>query len=246
VAALTIYLDDSGTHPTSKIALAAAWVAPVKMWERFTADWRGAQNKYGFKTFHASECAWNNPKSEFADESIWNEDKKRMVFARLTQIMTMRIMCGFGMSVGVQDYLEVIPERAREKTGKYHYTWVLRAVLGMIEQWRTARGFTQPTEYIFDRMAKGEAKKEIESCFAESQNPTDNLHKYGIYKGCHSFRDKADILPLQASDTAAWLFNQRAHMELTGKSPHPLAIDPWNTHTGQIFQRWNFPSPSSC
>jgi hypothetical protein len=232
VAAITVYFDDSGTHTTSKIAIAAAWIAPFKMWQRFIAEWDRARAKHDFKVFHASEFAANNEDSEFADRAIWNEAKKKVVLARLAQIIRTRTAQGYGLAVDKKDYNEVLSEKQREVTGKHHYSWAVRSVIGSIERWRLKSKIEEPTEYIFDRMTRGDAKNEINAIFADAESRTDTLHRFGIYKGCHSFRDKADVLPLQAADLTAWLFFQQAMYVDYGKQPNPLAIEPWDTLLG--------------
>lgn len=207
VTALTIHLDDSGTHTTSRVATIGAWISRVPMWERFTTEWKRALEKHGIKKFHMAEFMANNQHSEFADKNIWNDEKKRTVLLRLTQITRKHTMRGLGFAVNVREYNSAIPEQMRAITGKYHYAFALRLLIGLFEQYRAMYGFTEPTEYIFDRMTKGDAKKEIETVFNEAEKLEDELHKYGIYKGCHSFRDKYDVVPLQASDMAAWLVN---------------------------------------
>jgi hypothetical protein len=134
VAAITVYFDDSGTHPTSRMAVAFVWIAPFKMWQRFNAEWDRARKKHGFEVFHISECMANNKDSEFADKKIWNEEKKRAVLRRLIQIIIMRTTGGFGLAIDTDDYNKVLCEKQRTITGKYHYTWAVRNVIGSIRR----------------------------------------------------------------------------------------------------------------
>jgi hypothetical protein len=236
VAAITVYFDDSGTHPTSRLAIGAVWIAPFKMWQRFNMDWERAKKKHGFNCFHISECMANNKDSEFADRAVWDDDKKKTVLARLVQIINMRTVQGFGLAIDKKDYEAVLSDKQREITGKYHYTWAVPNLIGSVERWRVKAKIAEPTEYIFDRMTKGDAKKEIESIFEQAELKADSLHRYGIYKGCSSFRDKCDVLPLQAADIAAWLQYQKAMYEEYGKQPHPLAIKPWDALLDKHFE----------
>ena len=117
----------------------------------------------------------------------------------------------------------------------FHYTWAVRTVVGLVERWREQRT-KEPTEYIFDRMVnsgKDRAKKrEIELLFEYSENQSDALHRYGIYRGCHSFRDRCEVTPLQASDLLAWSVYQRGLNELTGKLPEDIAIEIYDQFVG--------------
>lgn len=175
-----------------------------------------------------AEMMSNNPKSEFYDKSVWNEGKKERVLRATSSIVLKHISRGFCLRVVKDDYDEVVPLDKRDIMGNYHYTYAVRAVIGFIENWRKSVKIDEPIEYIFDRMTKGDSKTEIERVFAEAELITDSLHKYGIYKGCHSFRDKAHILPLQAADLFAWLSQRSWAYEYEGKPMPDYAIEVWN------------------
>lgn len=176
-----------------------------------------------------AEFMANNQNSEFADTNLSNDEKKRSVLTRLTQIIRKHTMQGLGFAVNVREYNVAVPEPLRANTGKYHYTFALRLLIGLFEQYREMHDFAEPTEYIFDRMTKGDAKAEIVKVFNEAENLEDELHKYGIYEGCLSFRDKYDVLPLQASDMTAWLINQKAQHETEGiPAKNQVVVECWN------------------
>jgi hypothetical protein len=228
VAAHTVHFDDSGTHPESTVAVIGGWIAPVPQWKKFTRDWNKAKKEYGFEVFHAAEFMFNNPKSEFADKTEWTEQKKQRVLSRLASITLERISQGFCLRVVKADYDALVPESKRDIVGRHHYTYALRAAIGFIEQWREKNSIDGAIEYVFDRMAKGRAKIEIERVFAEAELLENPLNRYGIYKGCHSFRDKAEILPLQSSDMLAWLSRRAYAYEFQGESMPQYAIEVWN------------------
>jgi hypothetical protein len=80
-----------------------------------------------------------------------------------------------------------------------------------------------------------EGRKEIDQIFINAESRDDSLHRYGIYKGCHSFGDKAVILPLQAADMMAWLLYQRGLNDVSGKKGHTLTVE-----TFDYFNQRNF------
>jgi len=228
VAALTVHFDDSGTHTTAPVAILGGWIAPFQQWKKFSRDWGKAKREYGFSVFHMAEFMANNPKSEFADKNNWNERKKATVVSRLSSIILERISQGFCLRVVKADYDAAVPKNKRDILGRFHYTYAVRAGIGHIERWRVNEKVHEPIEYIFDRMTKGDARTEIERVFAEAELLDDTLHKYGIYKGCHSFRDKADIFPLQAADMLAWLSQRAWAYEFEGAPMADYAIEAWN------------------
>ena len=223
MAALTAYFDDSGTHKQSPVAIAAAWLSPLKDWEKFCTSWQRVLDKEKFECFHFSEFAASNPKSEFAD---WDDAKKRRVLYKLRNIIKKTVQCGFTVAVSKSDYDEAITGDIRQEAGEFHYTWAVRCVIGFIERWREQGNVREPTEYIFDRLTEGKA--EIDLIFKGAESDSNSFHRYGIYAGCHSFRDKKQVLPLQASDLAAWSMYQKAHLDATGKAAPNYAVACFN------------------
>lgn len=242
VAALTVHFDDSGTHKEAPIAVVAGWIAPVPQWKKFMRDWKKAALDEGFKVFHMAEFMANNHKSEFADKDKWNDSKKLRTVRRLREIIRQRTVRGFGITVHKQDYDDLVKGKLREKWGDFHYTWAVSIVIGLLENWRNESKIKEPIEYIFDRMSQG--RDEINDIFIKAESREDALNRYGIYKGCHSFRDKSVVLPLQASDMMAWLLYQRGLNDHSGKKGHPLTVetfDYFNRHKfkGGSFSRQN-------
>lgn len=104
VAALTAYLDDSGTHGDTATVVVGAWIAPYPRWMRFIREWNKAKLEYGFQVMHMSEMMANNPRSEFADEKKWNRDHKIATVRRLREIIRQSAFHGFAMSVHRTQY----------------------------------------------------------------------------------------------------------------------------------------------
>jgi hypothetical protein len=81
---LTAYIDDSGTDPNQKIAIASALMIPSARLTALNSEWAALANKEGFTSFHMSECIAQNAESEFAD---WDEHKRRRVVWRVRQMV---------------------------------------------------------------------------------------------------------------------------------------------------------------
>ena len=229
VAVLTAYFDDSGTHPQSPVALVAGWISPVPQWKKLIRKWEKAKTDFGFDTLHMSELIANNPKSEFADKKYWNEARKEKLLKRLREIIGDHAGQGFENSVSKKDYDDLVQGENRRNMGNFRYTYAVEACLGQVEKWRAGKNISEPTEHIFDRMAKGSAKEEIERTFRDAENSDHSLHRYGIYKGCHSFRDRSDVIPLQAADMLAWCAFRHDRLRMSGEEyPSQATVDTWN------------------
>ena len=53
---LTLYCDDSGTHPESNYAVAACFLSDMDRWDRFNDDWNRANQDENFGRSHGSIC----------------------------------------------------------------------------------------------------------------------------------------------------------------------------------------------
>jgi hypothetical protein len=226
---LAAYSDDSGTHPDSPVALVAGWVSPVQQWKKLAREWKKAKVEFGFQTLHMSELMANNPKSEFADRDHWNDTRKARLLKTLREIVGEHGGQGFENSVLKIDYDDLVQGENRRHLGHFHYTYAVEGCLSAIEKWRTENIVREPTQYIFDRMAKGSAKKEIERTFRDAERLDSPLRRYGIYTGCQSFGDKSEIIPLQAADLLAWCAFRHDRYRIHRLSfPSEAVVDTWN------------------
>jgi hypothetical protein len=238
VASLTFYIDDSGTSPREAIAVAAGWIAPIHRWKKFEIEWSRVKEKEGFACFHAAECVASNPKSEFAS---WDYPKKLGVVRRLRQLIRKYASCGLAIGITKADYDKFVTGGLRERAGKDHYTFAVRGIVGMVENWRERQSIaarSHPTEYVFDWMEpKDRRRKEIDSLFGDLEKEANADARYGLYQGCYSFRRRCDVLPLQASDLLAWAVRQRSQ----ASEAHPMtaiAVETFNELASFDDGRW--------
>lgn len=231
VAALTIHIDDSGTHSQSPIAVAAGWIAPVTEWKKFIRQWEKEKNQLSFNVFHMADAMTSAEKTEFEN---WNLRKRIKAVRKLRSVINGRVTKGFAIWIVKQDYDDLVKGELRIQLGKSHYTRAVCDLIGWIELWRNQHNIREPIEYVFDRMSKG--RGEIDQVFKSAEERGNELHKYGIYKGCHSFRDKAEILPLQAADMIAWLTYQRALADVGPSRTRPLVAETFNYFNSRKFK----------
>jgi hypothetical protein len=226
VAALTMYIDDSGTSPTNHIAVAAGWVARTPGWVLFEREWKKARSIVSdkFESMHTSEFVdGRGSKNEFKD---WSLEKKQRVAARLRQIIKKRALKGFALGVIKRDYDEIVPDVLKAKGFENHYTYAIRRVLGMIDDWRKQENITAPIEYIFDWSDKDSpVRREIETIFSSAENEPEALRRYGLHPGGFGFRKREVVTPLQAADMFGWTMYQAVLNEVEKRKMNPIAVD---------------------
>lgn len=222
----TVYIDDSGSAPEHKMAIASGIVLPAKQLERFESEWNRFLEKEGIPDFHSSECLARNPHSVFTD---WDEARVKRVFARVRQITFKYSIQAFCIGVNKQDYNEVVPKDMLKRIGS-HYTWAVSSVIGLAYDWTEARAVKM--EYVFDTVDKS-VKREIDEAmeFSEGKYP-------GYFVGHYSFRLRKDIPGLQAADLFAWSCYQAARHTRFNDAIHPLAQESWEAYRSAGDGNW--------
>jgi hypothetical protein len=208
------------------IAVAAGWVAKTPSWVLFEREWEKARSIVSdkFESMHTSEFVdGRGSKNEFKD---WSLDKKQRVATRLRQIIKKRVLKGFALGVVKRDYDGIVPDALKARGFENHYTYAIRRVLGMIDDWRKQENITEPIEYIFDWNDKDhQARKEIETIFRSAENEPEALRRYGLHPGGFGFRKRETVLPLQAADMFGWTVCQAVLNEVEKKKLNPIAIE---------------------
>jgi hypothetical protein len=221
---VTIFFDDSGTHPESSIALAACYASTVEQWKEFERNWNEAKKKEGFETFHMTEFAAGH--GEFTG---WSDPKKRKVLIRLCSIINTRVRAGYAIAVPKRVYDAVIQDSFRAFCGQYHYTFAVRHCATRIADWRRKYHKAATMKYVFDRMGTRQGKGEIMAVMdaaiakSEREGATTGVPPLTGY----SFESKTSILPLQAADILAWTTLQQMHKQLSGRKTTWIAELAW-------------------
>jgi hypothetical protein len=226
LAMVTVFIDDSGTAPDQKVAIASALIVESRRivdLDRAVTDLaqcEGFLARNGFPDFHTSECVAGNSKSMFAG---WDEEKRRRVCAAMRGIAKEYGVnaCSFAIDRDLYDELVPLGSQLRGRGGKYHYTWAVRALIERIEWWANAQALTLPVEYIFDFMGqekRNERKAEIEGVIESAEKS-----KPGFYLGHYAFRSRQQTPGLQCVDVVAWSCYRTALRVLRGASLPELA-----------------------
>jgi hypothetical protein len=211
-----VYFDDSGTDGGTPVAVAACYVAAKEQWDEFTRNWNEVSEKEGFDCFHMADFV-AKPESGHKPFCDWDVEKKTRVYNKLASIINTRVRKGFALAVPKNAFdMYVFPE-FKEQYAADHYTWAVKAALGVLERWRRQYGITVPMQYVFDRGSRGE--RQIKSVWDESVLHEGAEYKYGIVPSGVMFQDKTIFKPLQAADILAWqMQNHMRRTVLLGKS----------------------------
>lgn len=201
----TNYVDDSGTDPNQRVAIASGWIVPAARIVALEREWDRLKEKEGFTDFHTSVfSAWfRNKKSEFRD---WDAAKHARVFSRVRQIAKKYGARTIAFAVKKKDYDEVVPEEFRRYWGTFHYTWAIRQFVDYVHRWQ--RHFSAaPLEYVFDYMKPSDpCRKEIETVMEQAEDMTGSKGDFTNF----GFRERKLLPGLQLSDALAWTSYQYA------------------------------------
>lgn len=201
MAMLAVYIDDSGTHPDSDIAVAAGFASEIGYWSAFESEWKAALSVAGIlnEGFHSSEFEAQQ-KPTF---SGWSNAKRDTLREALVKAITDHALVGVAAAVKKSDYDALVQGKLREKLGDHHYTFAVQACLYQLQGWMRYANYHEPMQYVFDRMSNLKSKNEINLVF-------DDLYRHGIHNrfgiepGGYSFESRKAFIPLQAADIIAW------------------------------------------
>jgi len=234
----SLYLDDSGTRPSHKVAVATALIIPSARIPALESEWNTLRKKEGFDCFHASMCNAGsnstNEKSEFRD---WDEKKVDRVFERTRQISKKYGIHAISSVVNKRYYDEEIPADYKKYTGRHHYTWCLTYAIAMAEKWRSfsPKRSKRPFEFMFSWMDEHDnpAKKEVEDVMRYSERASRELRRTGDYEH-YAFRRPSEIPALQLVDGIAWACNRYALHVIHGKDIPARAEQSWKYFGGDL------------
>jgi Protein of unknown function (DUF3800) len=217
---LEVYFDDSGTDGMTPVAVAACYLSSKSQWDQFVRNWDEVRTQEGFDEFHmahfvAKTGAGHKP---FCD---WSNEKKDRVYARLASIINCRVHKGFAIAVPKRPFDDYAFAEFKAECAKDHYTWAVKSVIGLIENYRKKFAITVPMQYVFDRGSLGQTQ--IEAVWKNCNLHDGSGEKYGIVPERVMFQDKAIFKPLQAADILAWqMQNHMRRTVMIGLDPNDL------------------------
>lgn len=202
--ALTAYFDDSGKKE-NKLLVAGGYVATVRQWEQFTADWRIILARKGIEEFH---------RAEFNARKIgdWPDLERQHFLADLAQIIHRHTQYAFCYAVNMADWHAVNAEYQLEEKNFYPYPLCARTCIRGVREWCAARGRDKSEiEFIFD--AGSEHGGHLIELLKRDVDP--------LLKGLvPTPADSKKVRPIQAADYFAW---EIRHQVVKDRNPHPSA-----------------------
>lgn len=225
----TVHIDDSGTAPDQQIAIATAVIIPAARIPALNSEWGTLKRREGFISFHTSECVALNSDSEF---STWGTVKRDRVLSRVRQIGKKFGLVSISLAVKKSDYDQLIPDEMRPFTGNYHYTWAMRNMIALLDNWAKGHGVTLPFEYIYDWMdpkAQRRAKAEVDTVMAQAERQSADRGRPGRYIN-YSFRRREDVPALQCTDAIAWTCYQFSLFAMNKIPLSPIAQECWDDY----------------
>ena len=205
----SVYIDDSGTDPNQKVAIATGLIVPALRITALDREWEKFKEKEQFKCFHTSPCLAGNEKEGFG---AWDQEKRFRVLRRVRRIAKKYGARAFSLAIKKSDYEEVIPQEFLELAGRYHYTWAIRNLLVILNAWAIKNGVTTSYEYIYhwmDPKAQKVPRQEIETVMAQAEDAAKRLGAHRTFVN-YSFRQDEEIPALQCVDAVGWAAYQAA------------------------------------
>ena len=237
---MTVYIDDSGTDPHQQVAIATALIVPAARIVALDREWETLRRKEGFAEFHTAECVSStNPDSEFA---TWNKAKRSRVVSRVRQIGKKFGLNAVSLAIKKSDYDEIIPDEMRRLAGKYHYTWAIRNIIGLLDAWAAEHRAALPFVYVYDWMdpkAQKEPKAEIDTVMAQAEHLATGRGNPGRYDK-YDFKKRLDIPALQCTDLVAWTCYKYALFALNKTPMSEIAQECWNDYYNLRREAWLF------
>ena len=140
---LQVFLDDSGSEPTSAVFVVAGFAAPAVQWAAFAPAWRAVlAEPPHLEYFKMTEAG--RLRQQFDRKRGWDEAKRDARLARLCGVIAAHASCKIQVSIENADFerfLKAIPLPERRAAPDSPYLLLLlQSVLAMAE----------PCDFVFD------------------------------------------------------------------------------------------------
>jgi hypothetical protein len=102
--------------------------------------------------------------------------KRDRTLGALLNIIKTRARIGFSTAVVKSAYAEVIINGGlKERFGENHYAFAVRMCTAMVDRWRKKHNYTEPVQYIFDRLQQRRTRLTLQREIVEA----DKLNEFG-------------------------------------------------------------------
>jgi len=196
IAMFVAYFDESGTQRGSPVVAVAGFLAPVKQWERFQAEWARVLQQEGLSFFHATD--WENRQGQFKG---WDNDQRIAVYKKLTGIIQRRITIPVLTAVNTADYAEAkLWEMVQEDFPRNPYGFCALVCMQIIGNWADQVKYNGPIAYVFEDGAAH--RTELTTSLRDILRDDVNKRRFRFISS--TYADKRAFTPLQAADILAY------------------------------------------
>jgi hypothetical protein len=210
VVILHVYLDDSGTHDTSKAVAVGGAVSTAEGWEQFEAEWKEALDGWGLSMFHMRE--FSHKRGQF-DNWAWSEEspQRKIRFQRLLDIINDHVIGTVGTTIPTASFERFFSPKAKAHVGGAYGLAATATFMAMGRLAEAAWSSSDPWfAYVVESGTKGFGQ--IDKVFQlNEQNPQQ---KAKLRLLSLRFENKRQYLPLQAADVVAYELYQQTPKQL--------------------------------
>ncbi|HWE87261.1 MAG TPA: DUF3800 domain-containing protein [Terracidiphilus sp.] len=211
--AITAYVDDSGSEPSSKIFVLGGVALPAGWCARLSEEWKAILDAAPTVEYFKASEVWDHKKGPFRE--LTDKERETKVFALaecLCDLHPLAVSCSVGWDI-FRDFRGrcVLPEYARDP----YFFLFYRLIVLMIQMGQRAANPT-PVDFIFDEQNK--LWDQVISWFPQFRATLPSTMLSYLGKDPEK-DDEKTCLPLQAADMFAWYERRNA-----------LASLPWQWH----------------
>jgi hypothetical protein len=225
IDAHTVYVDDSGTDPKSRIVAAAFCVSPAEKWLQFERRWRNICVNAGMKYFHMTEfaaCRQEKPCKQCVQGATtleqhpwrrWTAKKRKNVLRHLVEAVVDHVEYGVGLAYTKQDFDEHIRTSEaqlyiNEPTADEYFTYAVQRCGGDLARWRAQQTTVNPPlKFVFDLTPKT-GRDDIAKVFfgGMSGKPQyeDGMEQWFVPESV-AYESRKNVVQLLSADMLAWV-----------------------------------------
>ena len=203
----TAYFDDSVKKETEQL-LVGGYIATVREWEAFSADWRISLARKGIKQFKRANFNAH-------DIGDWPEPERDHFLAELAGLIHQYTKHAFGYAISMPDWRRVNEKYQLVEKNYYPYPICARTCIKGVREWCDENGYDKAQiNYAFDA-----GSEHADHLIELLKRDIDPVLRTVVPRSV----DSAEVRPVQAADYLAW---EIRHQTLKDINPLPTEAYP--------------------
>jgi Protein of unknown function (DUF3800) len=209
ITELRAYMDESGTHDGSRVAVVGGCVAFGNEWSSWNSQWQPilqtpGDNKKALAYFHSKEAAHSS--KEFYG---WPKDEANSFALKLIPLINKHKIFNIAVAVDMDAFNQIIVGETRERLEDPYYFGMLMCVHHIADYIRHQVPRKTRVGYVFEQNTKFERR--AHEIFNNIKLKRDGARRFKM--GALSFDDRINAPMLQAADIVAY----ETHREMRRK-----------------------------